>query len=306
MRILVVGAGAVGGYFGGRLAAAKRDVTFLVSPRRAKQIDATGLQILSPHGNLSISAKTVTATGIAAPYDVILLAVKSYALRIAINDFAAAVGPDTMILPVLNGMGHMDLLLARFGPEAVLGGVCLIAAETDSEGRIRQLADFHRLTYGELGGDSTQRLQKLDQTLRGSGFDAETSHHIVRDMWQKWVQLATLGAITCLMRGNVGEIASIAEGAAVSVAALRESSRIASACGYPPSEAFLAQQTAQLTAQGSKMAPSMYRDLRHGAPVEVDAILGDLLRHGQKYQLSTPILQAAFVNLSIYQNARSR
>jgi 2-dehydropantoate 2-reductase len=301
MRILVVGAGAVGGYFGGRLAQASRDVTFLVRARRAEQIKAKGLQIVSPHGDLTLHPKTMTADQIKGPYDLILLGVKSYALESAMNDFASAVGPETMILPVLNGMRHMDLLAARFGAHAVLGGVCIVATEIDQDGRIRQLADVQSLTYGEQDGGSTPRLKKLDETLQGAGFDAVLSSHILQDMWQKWVQLATLGAVTCLLRGNIGEIAAIPGGTAVALTALRECADIASACGHPQSDAFLEQQTKALTAKGSQLASSMYRDLKKGANVEVVSILGDLLEHGAKHGLTTPILQAAFVSLSIYQ-----
>ena len=133
MQILVIGAGAVGGYFGGRLAQADRDVTFLVHAKRAEEIKAKGLQIVSPHGDLTLHPKTITAAQITRPYDVILLGVKNYALSGAMNDFAAAVGPETMILPVLNGMRHMDLLSARFRAHAVLGGVCIVATEIDRE-----------------------------------------------------------------------------------------------------------------------------------------------------------------------------
>src|ERR1700684_3320759 len=193
MQILVVGAGAVGGYFGGRLAQANRDVTFLVRAKRAEEIKEKGLEILSPHGDLRLHPKTITADEILGTYDVILLAVKSYALSGAMSDFAPAVGPETMILPVLNGMRHMDLLIARFGKNAVLGGVCLVATEIDQEGRIQQLTNFQTISYGELNGESTPSLQKVDDTLRGAGFDASISNHIMEDMWQKWVQLAALG-----------------------------------------------------------------------------------------------------------------
>jgi|ERR1700722_16011682 len=306
MQILVIGAGAVGGYFGGRLAEANRDVAFLVHAKRAEEIKAKGLQIVSPHGDLTLHPKTITAGQITRPYDVILLGVKSYALSAAMDDFAPAVGPETMILPVLNGMRHIDLLIARFGKQAVLGGVCLVATEIDPQGRIRQLADFQKLIYGELDGQSTPRLQKLDETLRNAGFDAVVSSHILQDMWEKWVQIASVGVLTCLLRGNVGEIVAIPGGADLSRSVLRECSGIARACGHPPSEAFLDGQTAQLTAEGSPLTSSMYRDLKKGAPVEVDTILGDLLERGRKFGLTPPILQAAFVNLSIYQRTRDR
>src|SRR5437868_3332417 len=124
MRILIVGAGAVGGYFGGRLAQAGRDVTFLVHPSRAKQLHRDGLRIISPHGDAVLTPKLVTAEKIDAPYDLVLLSVKAYALEAAMNDLASAIGPETMIFPVLNGMRHIDLLVKRFGEHAVIGGVC--------------------------------------------------------------------------------------------------------------------------------------------------------------------------------------
>ena len=301
MRILIVGAGAVGGYFGGRLAEAGRDVTFLVRAKRAEELKTKGLQIVSRFGNLALHPVMITADRIAGPYDVILLSVKSYSLPAAMNDFASAVGPETMIFPVLNGMRHIDLLVERFGKEAVLGGVCMVSTEVDDEGRIHQLTDFQRLIYGELDGRSTPRLQRLDETLRGAGFDVSISDNILRAMWQKWVQLATLGALTCLLRGNVGEIASVPGGAEIARMALRESCSIATANGYPQSEAFLADQAAKLMTAGSPLTSSMYRDLRKGAPVEVDTILGDLLERGREHGLAAPILQAAYVTLSIYQ-----
>jgi 2-dehydropantoate 2-reductase len=306
MRILIVGAGAVGGYFGGRLAEAGRDVTFLVRAKRAEELKTKGLQIVSRFGDISLHPVTIAADRIAGPYDVILLSVKSYSLSSAMNDFAPAVGPETMIFPVLNGVRHIDLLVERFGKEAVLGGVCMVATELDAEGRIRQLTNFQKLIYGELDGRSTPRLQRLDDTLRGAGFDVAGSDNILRDMWQKWVQLAALGALTCLLRGNVGEIASVPEGADIARMALHESCGIAGANGYPQSEAFLADQAAKLMAEGSPLTSSMYRDLRKGAPVEADTILGDLLERGRKHGIAAPILQAAYVSLSIYQRGLER
>jgi 2-dehydropantoate 2-reductase len=301
MRILIVGAGAVGGYFGGRLAQAGRDVTFLVRPSRARQLTRDGLRIISRHGDAVLSPKLVSADKIDTPYDLVFLSVKAYALEAAMNDLAAAVGPETMILPVLNGMRHIDLLAKRFGEHAVIGGICLVVAETDDQGRIVQLADVQQLVYGERSGETTHRLKMLDATLQGAGFDACLSPDIMREMWQKWVQLASLGAITCLMRGAIGEIVAAPGGAELSIDMLNESAAVATACGYKPSEKMLSRHAAAMTAPGSSLTSSMYRDLRKGAPVEADHILGDFIEGGSTHGVATPLLKAAFVNLRVYQ-----
>jgi 2-dehydropantoate 2-reductase len=307
MRILVVGAGAVGGYFGGRLTQAGRDVTFLVRRERAEQIQAQGLRIASPmHGDFTVRPKTITAAQIASPYDVVFLSVKSYDLAAAINDFAPAVGPQTVVIPVLNGMQHMDVLNKRFGEHAVLGGVCFVATEIDSQGRIVQLADFQSLTYGELDGKKNSRIEAVHQAFSRAGFEAAISTDILRDMWQKWVWLASVGAITCLLRGNIGEIVAVPGGAELCLSAFRECAAIAGACGYPMSETFLAEKGPLLTAAGSTLTSSMYRDLTDHARVEVDSILGDLIERGRKLGVSAPIVQAAFVSLKIYQKGQAR
>jgi 2-dehydropantoate 2-reductase len=306
MRILIVGAGAVGGYFGGRLAEAGRDVTFLVRPSRAKQLGKDGLRIISPHGDAVLTPKLISVEEIDTPYDLVFLSVKAYALEAAMNDFAAAIGPETMILPVLNGMRHVDLLTKRFGEYAVIGGVCQVASEIDDAGRIVQLADFQQLIYGERNGETTPRLQTLDATLQGGGFDARLSTEIMQEMWGKWVQLASLGAITCLMRGAIGEIVAVPGGADLSLKILDESAAVATACGHKPSEALLSRHAGALTAPGSQLTSSMYRDLREGAPVEADHILGDFIERGTTHRVATPLLKAAFINLRVYQAGLSK
>jgi 2-dehydropantoate 2-reductase len=306
MRILVVGAGAVGGYFGARLAQAGRDVTFLVRASRATQLRRDGLCVVSPHGDVLLTPKLIGAGEIDGPYDLVLLSVKAYALEAAIDDFAPAVGPETMILPALNGMRHIDVLTQRFGEAAVLGGVCLVATEIDNGGRIVQLAEIQQLVYGERDGEVTPRLQALDATLQGAGFDAQLSTEITQRMWEKWVMLASLGAITCLMRGAIGELVAISGGAALSLQVLDECAATAAACGHKTSETFQSQQSAAMTAPGSPLTSSMYRDLRKGAPVEVDHILGDLLQRAIAKEVATPLLNAAFINLRIYQAGLSK
>jgi 2-dehydropantoate 2-reductase len=241
-----------------------------------------------------------------SPYDVIFLSVKSYDLAAAIDDFAPAIGPMTVIIPVLNGMHHMNVLTDRFGESAVLGGVCYVATEIDSQGRVIQLADFQSFNYGELDGKKTSRIEEVREVFQGAGFDTAISGDILLDMWQKWVFLASVGAITCLLGESIGEIVAVPGGTDLSLSALRECAAIAGACGYPLSEAFLAEKSSQLTAPASSLTSSMYRDRKEQAPVEVDSILADLIERGRKHGISAPILQAAFVSLTIYQQGRAR
>lgn len=306
MRLLVVGAGSTGGYFGGRLAEAGRDVTFLVRARRAAQLQADGLKLVSPHGDVTVRPKLVTADAITAPYDAVLLAVKAYSLDAAIKDFAAAVGPQTAIVPTLNGMRHIDVLAERFGEKAVVGGVCKVAATIDPEGRIVQLANFQELAYGERDGSVSPRMEELDAFMQGAGFVARLSRAIGYEMWEKWTMLATLGAITCSMRGNIGEVVAAPGGAAFNLGILDDVVRIVSAVGEAPNVAFLEGARKALTTPGSSQSPSMYRDLREGSPIEADQIVGDLLARGAKAGIATPLLAAAYTHMCVYQQGLAK
>jgi 2-dehydropantoate 2-reductase len=297
----VIGAGAVGGYFGGRLHEAGRDVSFLVHNTQAQTLRTQGLRILSPFGDATIRPKLVLAPEISGPYDLILLCVKAYSLDAAMNDFARAVGASTMILPLLNGMRHIDLLANRFGDSNVIGGVCLIVAEMDKDNRILQLTKTQQLVYGERGGNESARMEMLNQTMQGAKFEAKISQNIEQEMWEKWVMLSSLGAATCLMRGNIGEIEAVIGGAGLAMGILNECSAIAAGCGHAPSDAFLTRAEKIMTTPGSTLTSSMYRDLIKKGRVEVDQILGDLLSRGRKIGLVTPLVEAAYVNLRIYQ-----
>ena len=302
MRILVVGAGSTGGYFGGRLAQAGRDVTFLVRPARAEHLRANGLQITSPHGDVTLAPNLVTAGNIAAPFDAVLLTVKGFALAAAMDDLAPAIGPDTMILPVLNGMKHVDGLTERFGAHAVAGCACKVATVIDDQGRIVQLTSLQDIAYGEMDGTLSPRIARLDKAMQGAGFDARLSQTIVLDMWEKWVLLATIGGVTGLMRGNIGQIAAAPGGTAFALAFLDEVAATVTAAGHKPRAPFMAVTRTAITQPGSTLTSSMYRDLQLGRPVEAEQILGDLAARAHRLAVPTPLLDAAFANLSIYQS----
>ena len=305
MKILIVGAGSTGGYFGARLVQAGRDVTFLVRPARAAALRERGLQVLSPLGNFSVVPKLVQAGEIDQPFDVVLVTVKAFGLPGAIEDFAPAVGPNTMILPVLNGMKHVDDLQARFGPERVVGGVCRVSTTLDDQGRILHLAPLHELIYGELDGRSSARIEALHAFMSDAGFDAQLSTRIARDLWNKWILLATLGGICTLARGNVGEIAATDGGGDFVRAFFAEAVAVATAAGFAPSPQAIDFTLGVLTAAGSPLTSSMYRDLMAGERVEADQILGDLRARARRANVVTPLVSAAFIQLDIHQSRRA-
>jgi 2-dehydropantoate 2-reductase len=304
MRALIVGAGSVGGYFGGRLAAAGRDVTFLVRPRRAAQL-AEGLTIISKGEETRVLAKVITTGKPAEEFDLILLAVKAYQLDAAIEDFAAYVTQASMILPVLNGMKHVDILRSRFGSPHVIGGVAKIASTLDEQGRIVDQADFHDLAYGEWSRERSGRILALDQFMTGAGFDARLSADIERDMWQKWALLASLGAITCLLDGDIGQVARAPGGIDLVNSLFGEIVAAIEAASRPLSDSFKAQVLSLFTDRGSSLTSSMYRDMKGGHPVEADQIIGDLVVRATGKGIATPLLSAALTRLRVYEEIRA-
>ena len=170
MRVLVVGAGAIGGYFGGCMMDAGSDVTFLVRPRRAAQLEADGLVIRSPLGDMTLAApRTVQAGGIAGPFDAIVLSCKAFDLEGAMESFAPAVGSGTKILPLLNGMSHIEALVGRFGEAAVLGGQCQISTTLEADGTIRQFGELQALSLGERAGPASPAAQALAAAMAPCG-----------------------------------------------------------------------------------------------------------------------------------------
>lgn len=305
MRMLVVGAGATGGYFGGRLALAGRDVTFLVRPQRAEALKAGGLEIVGHAGTVKLEPQVVTGAELKGPYDLILLTTKAYSLTAALEDIAPAVGPATTILPVLNGMAHVEAVRQRFGPQSLIGGVCRIAADLDAEGRVIQQSPFDDLWYGELDRQRTARLEAVDRFLQNAGFGAKWVEDIEQAMWDKWVLISTLAGATCLIRANIGEIARSPEGVRFMNGLMAEIAGIARAVGHAPSEAYLDQIRVPLTAPTSTLTASMYRDVEKGNPAEGEEILGDLLRRGRAQGIEAPLLTAAYTRLATYSARRS-
>ncbi|RAO75953.1 2-dehydropantoate 2-reductase [Dyella jiangningensis] len=305
MRILIVGAGATGGYFGGRLLQAGQDVTFLVRAHRSAQLAEHGLVIRSALGNVELPApRTVQAGGLREPFDLIVVSCKAYHLPQVIEDMAPAVGPDTMIVPLLNGMRHLDVLDGRFGAGHVLGGQCVIAATLDKQGVVHHLNQSHSLTFGERDGSRSGRVERVLAAMSQAKFEPRLSTTILQDMWDKWVFLASLAGITCLMRAPVGDIMAAAGGEAAALQLLEDCRRVAARNQHAPSDAVLARACSVLTEKGSKLSASMMRDLEQGGQIEADHVIGDMLARAGEEAESLAMLRTAYTHLKAYEARR--
>jgi 2-dehydropantoate 2-reductase len=305
MRILVVGAGAIGGYFGGRMLAAGSDVTFLVRPKRAAELADAGLVIKSPVGDVTLKNPPIVQAGkFNENFDVVLLSCKAFDLDDAIKSFAPAVGPRTSIIPLLNGMRHLDVLDAKFGHERVLGGLCAIAVTLNDKREVVHLAPMQSLNFGERDGKLSDRVRAIDAPMTSGNFGAVASEHIIQEMWEKWVFLASLAAATSLMRTSVGNILAVSGGRDFLLGMLDESCAIATAEGHAPRPPFLERTRGMFTADGSAMNASMFRDIKMGAPVEADHVIGDLIARGEAAKLPLPLLRLAYTHLKAYEKQR--
>jgi 2-dehydropantoate 2-reductase len=306
MRFLVLGAGAVGGYFGGRLAEAGRDVTFLVRGARANVLSEHGLRVESPLGDFTVPVKIATADRIGGLYDVVLLTAKHYDLDAAIEAIRPGVGPQTAVLPLLNGLLHLERLDHQFGPGRVLGGVAYVGAVLRPDGSIRHINRLSGIAFGERGGGVSERARAIEREFAGTPVSAPANPDIVQEMWEKFVMMGAMAGMNCLLRGNVGEIVATGDGDALMREALAECEAVAAAAGHAPRPQSRERVEAMLTERGSINSASMRQDLEAGRRTEADAIVGDMLRRAQRFGISTPLLRAAWCHLQVHENRLAR
>lgn len=304
MRILFLGAGATGGYFGGRLMQAGADVTFLVRPRRMEQLRGDGLVVVSPFGDVRLPVQAISR---AKPgYDLIVLTSKAYDLEDAIETIRPAVGPATIVMPLLNGLNHIDVLDAAFGAERVMGGLCHIPITMEPDGTIRHLNPIHRLRFGARSPGQRPMVEALAAAYAGTVVDWKVADAVMQELWDKFTFLATLAASTCLMRATVGSITSQPGGPEFMRALYDECRATAAAEGYAPSAAVDADSLRQLVDPAGTMAASMSRDVARGNRVESEHIVGDMVRRAARHGIATPNLSMALLHLRAYEAERQK
>ncbi|MBR0989940.1 2-dehydropantoate 2-reductase [Bradyrhizobium japonicum] len=306
MRVLVIGAGALGGYYGACLVRAGRDVSFLVREKRAEQLRLHGLQVVSPHGDFAVQPKLLAAGDLREPFDIVLVGVKAYSLDDAMSQFAPAIGPDTMVLPILNGLKHIDALTVRFGAAHVLGGLANVSAGLDGEGRVNHFMANQTIVFGEIDGALSERALALETLLQVPGIDVRASEAIMQDMWEKFVQLSTLAGITCLMRASIGDILAVPNGEQSIFRLFAECCAVATASGYEPRAPFIEFDRKLFTTLDSPLKASMLRDIERGSITEAEHILGDMANRARTLGIETPLLDLARAHVAAYEVGRRR
>jgi len=307
MKLLMLGAGSVGGYFGLRLQQGGADVTFLVRPKRAAQLRDRGLRIYGPRGDLHMNQLQLLESGAAArgSFDAVLLSCKAYDLQSAMDAVRPYLGANTAILPLLNGLQHLEVLDQAFGAERVLGGLAQVSATLDADGDIKQLTDVQALVYGARSAAQAAAAGALDSALQLGKFESRLSRNILVEMWEKFVLLASLAGMTCLMRANVGEIAATQEGAALMLRMLDDCAAVAAAAGNAPRANYMTPIKAMLTQRNSLLEASMRRDMEQGRATEADHVVGDMLRRAIAAGVESELLKSAYCSLQAYEHRRA-
>ncbi|QIE57829.1 2-dehydropantoate 2-reductase [Pikeienuella piscinae] len=303
MRILILGAGAIGGYYGGRLLDGGADVTFLVRTKRAALLCRNGLIVHSALGDVKADVHTEERPG--RIYDLVVLACKATGLDAAIDAILPAIGPDTTVLPLLNGVRHLAMLDERIPQAAILGGLCHIGATMDDKGEIRHLNDLQRIALGARRPEQGRAAERVHAALSRGGIAPVLSTDIMQEMWEKFVFLTAYAGLTCMMRAPVGAIAATTHGKAVARELLEECAAIATASGYPPAAEFIESSFVTLSDERSEGAASMLRDVLQNRKTEQDHILADMLSRARSAGVSAPILRLASTHMEAYEALRA-
>jgi 2-dehydropantoate 2-reductase len=303
MNILVLGAGAMGGYYGARLLQAGAEVTFLVRPSRKAQLQRDGLTVRGELGGFAGPVHTITRDELKSPFDLVVVSCKGYDLKSAIDDIEPAVGPRTGVLPWLNGLAPYDRLDDAFGRDRVLGGVAYVATALQSDGVITQQGRQDKVIVGARTTLLEPLASRFHQLLSRTPGERLLSTDIEQALWDKWVMLCAGAAMNCLMRGSVADILCTAGGQGLMEEAIVECLEVASREGHALSESTVSLIHARLLDTKSTWAASMMRDIAAGVPrLETETIVGDMVRRASTHRLTTPLLRAAYCHLEVYES----
>ncbi len=302
MKILIVGAGAVGVLFGSQLQQQGVDISYLVRPKRADELRQQPLELCLPESTISLSPVCLTQSELASSpaFDLIILTNKAYGLPQVIDDIAPAVGEHTLILPLLNGLRHLDRLDDAFGAGKVLGGIAKTVATLKTPWQVNVASGYNSITVAAREPSQQAAVSEIVQRFQQSGLTVEQTDDIMGQMWDKFCRMAGLGAVNCLLQGNVGEYMKSDRGGEIALQIFEECCQVAAASGHPLAEDSVQSFQRILTNPKSSFNSSMYRDMRNGLPIEGDHLVGDMVARGKAVGVATPMLEIAEAVLQVY------
>ena len=303
MKFTVMGAGGVGGYFGARLAAAGHEVGFVARGRHLRAMRENGLAVRSELGDVEL--RPVRASDDPAAFgapDCVLFTVKTYDCEAAAEAVRPALGAETCVLPLLNGIGHLDILRRVLGPERVLGGVANISALIEAPGIIRHFDRLQILRIGEMDNATTPRVLALREACAGAGIECPVPGDIERELWQKVAMICTLAGANCLTRLPLGACRSNPATRAMMESLTAETVAVARARGVSLPDDQEARTMAVLDKLPAPMKASMFAALERGERLEVSALNGAIDRLGREAGVDTPTHRAVCAALAPHEN----
>ncbi|MEZ5824135.1 MAG: 2-dehydropantoate 2-reductase [Geminicoccaceae bacterium] len=306
MRVLMIGAGGVGGYFGARLAAAGRDVAFIARGQHREAMERDGLFIESPRGDLHLPSVRVHETiAEAGPHDLVLIAVKLQDTASVIDQLRPLAGDDTIFVSLQNGVDAENMLVETFGADRVMGGVARISAAIDRPGHVRQVGRFSRIDIGELDGSRSERLERITELMTVDGMDFTASADIRLAIWEKFVFLATMSAATAAARSAIGPLLEEPASRAWIEELIAEVASVARAGGIAIADGFEASVLANMDGLPREMIASMAHDLNAGKPLELDWLSGAVVRLAAAHVLDVPAHRHAVAVLAPHRTGKN-
>lgn len=306
MKFLILGAGALGGYYGGLLQKGGADVTFLVRPPKADQLRNDGIRIKLEDSYYNAPVKITTSNTIDEEFDVIFLTCKAYDLEASIKSITPAVGSRSAVLPILNGVNHIDILIEHFGTDRVLAGVTQFLVNQDRDGTIRPTlhgSGGQKTILGEIRGGGSKRCDGILEAMKINMPDTSISNNILKEIWAKLSGAGPSFAVASLLQARAGQVANTTTSVSVVENIFNESSAICSAEGYPASKDMKDIIVNDLWGKkGSNYGPSILADIENGRKTEGDHVIADLVRRGKKHNLKIPLLEAALCKIELYEN----
>lgn len=292
MKIAIIGAGALGAYFGLRWLEAGNDVTFVVRKRRAVQMEENGIHIQSPHGDFTVERPdTVEDINELEDVDLIIVAVKGYHLEGTLPPLRRLTAKGAKVLPVLNGMEHVSILQKELGEEAVLGGLSYIISTLDDMGHVIHSSDFHDIVFGPLHPSQENVCEKLALASEQANMNCKWSSAIQKDMWNKYMFINAFSGITTAANLPIGKVREQPDTFSIAEKILQEMKQLANEYHIELTDRHVGKAVDQLKGLGDEATSSMHQDRRKGLTLEVDHLHGGALRMAEKKGVSLPYIQ---------------